>query len=228
MLIAIVASLRWRSPVAACAVVAFLLYLFVPDVGFGGSVVKLRFAWAVFLLGGLVVRTPLVAVLGIVTVAQLIGIANHTRRTSDAIGIYLSTMNCLPKEARFVRLHYTIPAARERFGMDQIAISPLLHLSELGAVHRHAVDLSDYQSATGTFSVDFKPFVNDGQRYSLWGFETSGGDSWAAIKWINGGIPDQITHVVWFGEPEPKADAPARLVCSNPGTPPFVKIYELR
>jgi len=47
----------WRSEKGALAVAAlicFLLYLFVPDQGLGGSETKIRLAWAVFILGGLV------------------------------------------------------------------------------------------------------------------------------------------------------------------------------
>lgn len=42
-----------RGAVAAVTLLMFALYLLIPDLGFGGSVVKMRFAWAVFLFGGL-------------------------------------------------------------------------------------------------------------------------------------------------------------------------------
>ena len=47
---------EWRSlrgGIFAAAVGAFLLYLFVPDAGFGAALVKIRYSWGVFLLGAL-------------------------------------------------------------------------------------------------------------------------------------------------------------------------------
>ena len=51
---------EWSTPRAAvvvAAVICFFLYLFVPNTGFGGDEIKIRFAWAIFVLGCLVALT---------------------------------------------------------------------------------------------------------------------------------------------------------------------------
>ena len=51
---------EWRCPkggVVLAAIALFGLYVAVPDEGLGGSIVKVRFAWGVFLLGGFGARS---------------------------------------------------------------------------------------------------------------------------------------------------------------------------
>ena len=225
---------EWKSPLGALALTTlacFMLYLLAPDVGFGGSVVKMRFAFAVFLFGSLLicsverlrVWTPWIGIaLAILLVAQLIDVAQQVRRNSDGVENYLAAMDKLPVGSGFVRMYFPAPYAMHRWGMDRLAFHPLLHVDELGAVRRHAVDLSDYQSATGTFSIDIKPSVDDGHRHSL-GFETPGGDAWAIVEWLNGGLPVPIDHIVYFGDEAPGSEAPVKYIGATSG----VRVYEL-
>lgn len=225
---------EWKGPLGALATMtlcAFWLYVFAPDVGFGGSVVKLRFAFAVFLFGALLIGAverlrawvPWIgAFVSIALVAQLIDVAEQVRWNSDGVEHYLAAMDKLPINARFVRMYFPAPYLSRNFRLHRLAFLPLLHVDELGAVRRHAVDLSDYQSATGTFSVDIKPSVDDGHRHSL-GFETPGADAWASVEWLNGGLPAPIDSVVYFGDEGPGSDAPVKYIGGSSG----VRIYEL-
>ena len=225
---------EWKSPLGGLALTTpacFVLYLLAPDVGFGGSVVKMRFAFAIFLFGSLLicsverlcVWTPWMgAVLSIALLAQLINVAQQVRRNSDAVENYLGALDQLPIGSHFVRMYFPAPHATHTWGMDGLAFHPLLHVDELGAVRRHAVDLSDYQSATGTFSVDLKSSVDNGHRHSL-GFETPGDDAWASVEWLNGGLPVPIDHIVYFGDEGPGSNAPVKYIGGTSG----VRIYKL-
>ena len=225
---------EWKSVPGALSIAtasSFLLYLLIPDVGFGGSVVKLRFAFAVFVLGALLICIvqrlhqwlPFIGIaLTVPLIAQLTQIARQLPITSDAVEQYVTATDNLPVGAKFVRMYFPAPYHRVLFGMDHLDFLPLLHVDELAAVHRHAVNLSDYQSATGTFSVDFKNSVDEGRRYSL-GFETPGADVWATLPWLNEGLPVAITHVVYYGDEGPAPDAPVRYI----GGGAFVRIYKL-
>ena len=221
---------------AFAAALAFIGYLFIPDVGFGGSVVKTRFAWAVFLLGSLVLcsaqrlpamRVAAALVAGICLSAQLTVIARHARASSDAIGEYLAATDPLPEGAHFVRMNFTAPVAMARLSIDHLAFNPLLHLASLGAVRRHAVDLSDYQSATGTFSVQLKPSIDPGKQATLWAFESAGADAWISLEWLRKNMPVAIDYVLVVDDDSPGAGAsPMRQVAANPGTP-FATLYKL-
>ena len=231
---------EWRTArggVALAAGAAFLFYLLVPDIGFGGSVVKMRFAWGFFLLGGVLVcsvdrlrklQLPLGAVLSVLLALHLTVITHHAKATSDAAGRYLHVMDQLPVGARFVRLLYRTPELNQRSGTDQLGFNPLQHLDELGAVRRQAVDLSAYQAATGTFSVVFRPAVDEGQSGSLWAFESPDEQTGASLDWLRATLPVSIDYVVLFGEQVPlELEARGTLVSTSPGKA-FVRIYKLR
>ncbi len=227
MLLAICAAMWRRAEHGLNLAVAgaFLLYLLVPDVGLGGSVVKMRFALAVFVFGALVVQRwlPLIGLfLAVPLVAQLTLVAQQLPLTSAAVGKYLATADSLPPGARFVRMYFPAPYNLHRFGIDGLAFLPLLHVDELAAVRRHAVDLSDYQSATGTFAVDMKDTVDDGRRHSL-GFETPGADAWASVSWLNGGLPVSIDYVLYLGDEAPADNAPVKYI----GGDTLLRVYKL-
>jgi hypothetical protein len=242
---------EWRSTrggLAVSALLAFVLYLLIPDSGFGGSAVKMRFAWAVFVLAGLVICSvdrlrPLQGAVGIyvafLLVCQLTVIQRHVQSASDGVAAYLAATEHIDAGSRFVRMHYPAPGMARRFGTESLAFNPLLHVDALAAVRRHAVDLSDYQSASGTFGVYYKPSVGDGQRYTLWGLESPGMEGRKQLEWLRGNLPVKIDYVVLVGE-DGSAQAAgtdmrvvgaelaekARLEGVNPGAV-FVRVYRL-
>ncbi len=231
---------EWKSPRGALAVLtaaSFLLYLVVPDLGFGGSVVKMRFAWAVFLFGALALYSaerlrriqPWICVfVAVLLVGQLTVMTRQAKANSAAAGAYLDAMDRLPEGARFVRVRYPAPNAAREFTLEGMAFDPLLHLAALGAVRQHAVDLSDYQSATGTFSIAFKRAVMDeGQRGTLWGLESPEAGSWAGLEWVRGDLPVSIDYAVLFGEDLPDELEKHGTLKGTYESGSFVRIYEL-
>jgi hypothetical protein len=227
---------EWRSArggLAISAAVAFGLYLLVPDSGLGGSAVKMRFAWAVFLLGSLLacsvdrlrpLRGPIGVWIAFLLACQLTIVQWQVRATSDAVETYLTAADRIEPGSRFVRMYYAAPEMARRFGTDRLAFNPLLHVDALAAVHRHAADLSDYQAATGTFGVDYKAQIDDGQRYTLWGMEGPGPDGVKNLEWLRGSVPVKIDYVIVVGEAGPDLGAHAKLVAVNRG-PAFVRVY---
>ena len=223
-----------RGAVAAVTLLMFALYLLIPDLGFGGSVVKMRFAWAVFLFGGLRVYAVgrlqrfevaiSVLVAGLV-VAQLTLITRQVRATSDAARLYLAAMEQLPVGARFVRAEYPAPITARHFETDRLVFDPLIHLAALAAVGRHAVDLSDYQSATGRFSVAFKPSIGEGYRGSPWSLESSEAGTFAGLDWVRRNIPISIDYLDLFGEGPPEEVTSRGTLMGTGGTDSFVRVY---
>jgi hypothetical protein len=229
---------EWRSArggLAIAAGAAFALYLLVPDFGLGGSAVKMRFAWAVFVMGALLASAvdrlrPLRGAIGVwiafLLVCQLTAIEGQVRATSDAMDTYLTAMDRMEPGSRFVRMYYPAPEMERRFGTGNLAFHPLLHADALAAVRRHAVDLSDYQAAAGTFGVDYKPEVGEGQRYTLWGMEGPGADGVKSLEWLRGSLPVKIDYAVVMGEAPPDLGAGAKLAAVNRGAA-FVRVYRL-
>lgn len=228
---------EWKSARGALAVmagIAFCLYLLIPDLGFSGSVVKMRFAWAVFLFGGILVysvdrlrrfQVATAVIIAASVLAQLAVAARQVRQTSAAAGIYLAAMDQLPEGARFVRVRYPAPLAAREFETDRLSFDPLLHLEALGAVRRHAVDLSDYQSAAGIFSVAFKPKVSEGQSGSLWGLESPEAGTLAGLDWVRESIP--IDYAVVFGEEPPEEMRSRGKLVGAEVSEAFVRVYRL-
>ena len=208
--------------IAVMTGLAFALYLVIPDMGFGGSVVKMRFAWAVFIFGGLLIcsverlrryQLAIQLFVGVLLVGQLVLIASQVRATSDAAAQYLAAMDKLPMGAHFVRVHYSAPAEAERFRLNRLSALPMLHLAALGAVRRHALDLSDYQSASGAFSAMLKPVVEEGKRASLWALESPEPGTWAGLEWVRKDTPLGIDYAVIFSDDiPPEVEAHGTLV----------------
>ena len=106
MVIAVLGMRRseWRTAKAGLAIAAlavFLLYLIVPDSGLGGTQVKVRFAWIVFLLGGLLVssvarlqplKTPIAIFVSACLAFNLASTAQSVAAYSRAVDDYLSAL----------------------------------------------------------------------------------------------------------------------------------------
>ncbi len=244
LIVAAVVAMRrreWRSAKGGLAVamlLAFAIYLVIPDAGFGGSVVKLRFALAVFVLGGLLVSTVdrlrmlrggIAVYIGALLLCQLAEVYEHVQQTSAMADAYLAATEKIEPGARFVRVYYPVPAAAHKYGLDEMYVFPMLHLDALAAVRRHAVALSDYQSATGTFGVDYKPTIGDGQRSTLWQLESPGDGGKKELDWLRGNLPVKLDYVVLIGEPGSERLAGlenATPVSQNAGRM-FVRVYRL-
>jgi hypothetical protein len=203
---------EWRSPRAAlffAALGAFLLYVFMPDQGMGGSLVKIRFSWAVFFLGGMAAlcvsrlrwaRAPLAICAAILLAANF----KATRRTQQGMSAlasdYLSAAEQIPRGARFVRFHYAVPGAAERFGYGNPGRDPLAHLDAFAAAKAGAVDLSDYEALSRNFPTVYKRTIDAGYQSGMYAFEGPDDGTLPTLLWLNRELPTAIEYVLLVGD----------------------------
>lgn len=203
---------EWKSPrggLILAAATAFMLYLFLPDEGVGGGAIKIRFAWAVFFLGGIAaisasrlswVRGPL-AICAVFLLAINFTATVHTLRgMSAAAADYLPVAEKIPPGATFVRLRYATPDAPDRFGYSDSGRDPLLHLDAFAAAKAHAVDLSDYEAPTRTFPLAFKSVIDPGHQSVLSSLQGPDSGSLPALPWLSEMRPGPIDYVLVIGD----------------------------
>jgi hypothetical protein len=198
-----------RGGLAVATLLTFLAYLLSPDAGFSGSLVKIRLAWAVFLLGGLLACSvmrlrPMRVATAIWVACFLAGTAANTmaigKRLSNAAADFLPVANLIPTRSTFVRLRYPTPHAAELYGYEGIGRDPLIHLAGVAAARRGLVDLSDYEAASKIFPVVFKPAIDPGWQSSLWALEGPDSGSVASLAWIKRNLPAPIEYVLVIGD----------------------------
>lgn len=202
-----------RGGLAIGAVLCFLGYLFIPDEAFGGDAFIVRFAWGVFILGGVVAvsvaRLRIITVPFAVCVAALLAVnLADTARTagilSHAVDSYLQTAGAIREHSTVVRLLYPAPAAPVRYGYEGIGRSPFMHLDALVASRQRAIDLTDYEPLTELFPVvQKKNFA--GQQFQLWSFEGPDSSAVTTLKWLINVFPRPIEFVLLFGEEQSAA-----------------------
>jgi hypothetical protein len=205
---------EWRSlrgGLAVATALTFLMYLFVPDRGFGGNEAKIRFSWAFFVLAGLfsctVSRLRLLRPLAAACIAWWLG-ANllATYRTAQSVDAaaqdYTSAMSAISPGAFVVRLRYAAPTLPDRFGYAGIGRDPLFHLDARIAAKNDAIDLSDYEALTPVFPVAYKKtVVNETQQSGLWAFEGPDSETLPTVIWLDGGLPRPLDYIVVIGDP---------------------------
>jgi hypothetical protein len=239
---------EWASAkggLAVVAVLAFLLYLFVPNAGFGGDEIKIRFSWALFLFGCVVassvirlqaLRTPLsIYIACFLTATLLLAMKQNVRRVSRAVDAYTAALDRIPAGSSFVRLRYPTLASRQRFGFDDIALEPMFHADAWVAARHRLVDLSDYQALSRLFPVVYRPSVSHVKQSQLWALEGMGTSGAALLANLRKDFPVPIDYVVVLGDPTPKEngvgdvlaelDTHLRLVSSN-SADSFVRVYQ--
>jgi hypothetical protein len=187
----------------------FAIYLLVPNSGFGGSAVKDRFAWAVFLIGGIgassvvrlrPARVPVALYIACLVFASALSTARTARGMSAAADEYLSVANQLPPESSFIRLRYPLPSAAARYGYEGARRNPLYHLDALAAVRCRCLDLSDYEAISRVFPVFYRSTVAIAQQYQLWSLERPGTDSVHAVTSLRQSFPVPIDYVLLVGD----------------------------
>ena len=203
---------EWLSPrggMMAAAVLMFAIYLLVPNSGFGGSAVKDRFSWAVFLLGGVAAssvarlrtaRIPLALYTAALLLASTLSAARTARAMSAAADEYLSVANRLSPESSLIRLRYPITAAAARYGYEGARRNPLYHLDALAATLCRCLDLSDYEAISRVFPVVYRQKVAIGQQYGLWSLERPGPDSVHTVTWLRQSLPVPIDFILLVGD----------------------------
>jgi len=173
---------EWRSAKGALAVAAalcFLVYLVAPNEGLGGGEAKIRFAWSVFVVGGIVaesaLRRPLEKAL-MVYMAVLLSCNLYVtwraiQATSRAAEDYIAATDRIPRGAVFVRIHYSTRQTTERYGLASMGRDPFFHLDAYSAYRQGSIDVSDYEGLNPIFPVGLRPKVGEGERGSLWSLE---------------------------------------------------------
>lgn len=241
---------EWSTPRGAiilAAVTCFFLYLFVPNTGFGGDEIKIRFAWAIFVLGCLVALTldrlrQIQTALAIYVFMFLSFSIWSTWKTnvigaSRAIQAYAAALERIPPGSTFVRVHLPTEATRHRLGFERAALDPLFHADSLVAARRKLVALSDYQAMSKLFPVAFRSNISTEKQYQLWDLEGTGTTTEASLKEVVKHFPVKIDYVVLLGDGTPPEravefqsignylDSTLRLAWTDPSKS-FVRVYQ--
>ena len=156
-----------RAPIFLTALIGFVLYLLMPNTGFGGDEIKIRFAWAVFFFGCVAastvsrlqpIRIPLAIYIAIFLSASLIQTLKvNVKHVGPVASAYVTALDRIPPGSTFVRLRFPTDNLRQRYGFHEAALEPLFHADALAAVRRRLVCLSDYQALNKLFPVVVRP-----------------------------------------------------------------------
>ena len=233
-----------QGGLAIATVAVFLTYLLVPDSGLGGTQVKVRFAWVVFVLGGLLVssvarlqplRTPLALFVSAGLAFNLTATANIATAYSKAVEDYLSALTSIRPGSTLIRLRYETRDIPERYGLHWTGRDPLLHLDAYTATRLGCIDLSDYQAPTAYFPVLFNSTVDHDAQYELLGLDDLNASEGAVLEALRHDLPVPIDYaIVVADETSPQAplakviasgDSGMRLIAQSPGAP-FVRVYQ--
>jgi hypothetical protein len=245
---------EWRTArggLALAIIVAYAIYLILPDEGLGGAQSKIRFAWAMFVFGGILAssvhrlrpwRTPLALYVSGFLLANLISTTHTLRAYSAAVEDYLSAADGVRHGARLVRVHYATPDIPERYGFRGFMSDPLLKFDSYIAARCHCVDLSDYQAPSHIFPVAFNSTVDrDRQDQLSLGFEYPGTATSEILRWLDAsplGPLDYVFLVADHLSPQgagvgfPRVLAALRdagmQVSAKSSSASFVRVYEHR
>jgi hypothetical protein len=235
---------EWRSErggLVLAMLICFALYLVVPDRGLGGQESKIRFAYAVMMLGGLVaasapplsLKNPLAIYIAVLMSCNLAVTRHALWTTSHAVEDYISATDRIPKDAVFVRIHYPTPNMSDHYGLADMGRDPFFHLDAYSASRRGSVDLTDYEGLNPIFPLGLRPRVTDSQRFVLWSMEGAGSDVAKSLAWLRESLPVPIDYVVVVsdggpGTPELGAftaslESEMGLFAASPGN--LVRIY---
>lgn len=249
LIVLAIAGLRrgeWRSiygAVAFSTVSTFLVYLFVPDSGFGGKEAKIRFVWGIFLLGGLLVaaapglrtlRAPFEIYLSVLLSVNIVATATSVVHYSHAVEAYLHATEQIPRGAHFIRVGFPIPDVSKYYDFEGIARDPLFHMDAYVATRCRCVDLTDFQASNGIFPVTFAHGVSGDEAATLWSFEVAGRDAAQRLKWLEDSSSVAINYVILVGdassppgysEVSSQLNSQMRLVGTSEA-PVFVQVFE--
>jgi len=208
---------EWRGPRGALVITTALcatFYFLMPDRGFGGGEAKIRFAWAMFLFGAMVLcsvrrmrrcQMPIGVFIAAAMAANLIATRQTAEGMSKVAEDYLAAASVIPPHARFVRLRYHTPSIPWRYGFSGNWSDPLLHLDAYVGAERQRIDLADWQPANPVFSVSLRPAFTSAQRKALWSLEAPFPDGAGTLRQLRQTLPVTIDYVIVVGEDTPEA-----------------------
>jgi hypothetical protein len=238
---------EWRSAkggVVLATIALFGLYVAVPDEGMGGAIIKVRFAWGVFLLGGLLAASvrglrrfqlPMAIYIGGFMIGNLVVTSQTLSDSSDLIGDYLALAGQPRRAANMIRFRYSTPDLPARYAIEGIGRDPLFHLDALVAARCRCVDLSDYEALTETFPVVFRGNVDRGLQFALWATEGPGANASEQYDWLRARLPVPIDYVVVVADGSSPREGRDKLIAkiasgmqmvSRPMKDAFVEAYQ--
>ncbi len=220
---------EWRTArggLVIAAALTFLIYLFIPEEGLGGTQSKIRFAWGVFILGGLIassarrllpLRIPIAIYVSAFLIGTLVSTTQALSATNRAVEDYLAAVGSIPEGSRLIRIQYPLPGLPERYGFAAIGRFPLFHLDAYIAARCRCVDLTDYQAPNKIFPIDFKPVMKDALRYNLWALEMQqpGNQAAKVVPWLRENLPVPIDYVILIADESATADPGFSQVLAN-------------
>ena len=225
--LALLRKKEWLSPVgglAAAGIGCFALYLFLPNEGLAGGMIKMRFAWALFGIGSVVAwnawrlrhfRTPIALVVAALAATQIQPTVLCSWRLYSAATDYRAAIRAIPPGASLVRMYYPVPTAPDYFGYRGIGADPYFHYDAEWAAQSHAIDLSDYEALTRLFPVVYRPSVDRGVQSTLWAMEGPHDFTASQIQWVDTNLPGHVGYVVLVGDeksPEAVAQSMPRML----------------
>jgi len=199
---------EWRSAKAGVVPAMaglFALYVAVPDEGMGGAIVKVRFAWGVFLLGGLLaasvrrmrfIQIPMAVYIAAFLIGNLVVTSQTLSDSSDMIGDYLAAAGQPKRAATMIRYRYPTPDLPSRYAIEGLGRDPLFHLDALIAARCRCLDLSDYEALSQLFPIVFRSNTDRGLQFALWGMEGPGPNAREQYNWLQAGLPVPIDYVI--------------------------------
>lgn len=199
-----------RVPLFIVGLLSFCFYLVMPNTGFGGDEIKIRFAWATFIFGCIVASTvarlrPLRVPVALYVTCFLTATLLHTlkynvRHVSQATAAYAAALEKIPVGATFVRLRFATEATRKRFDFEPVALDPFFHVDALIAAKRKLVALSDYQALSHLFPISYQPKVPEAKQFELWDLEGTGPNGVSSLRELLKDFPVPIDYVVLLGD----------------------------
>jgi hypothetical protein len=210
----------------------------------GGNYVKVRFAWAVFLLGGLLVqsaarlqplKTPIALFVSACLAFNLTVTGQTVAAYSKAVEDYLSTLASILPGSAVIRLRYSTPDLPTRYGFQSSGRDPLLHLDSYAASRLGYMDLTDYQAPVAYFPVTFNSKLDHDKQFALLRLENPSEDETATLDSLRRNLPLPIDYAILVADesspsgPAAKTradlDSNMRLIAQSPAHP-FVRVYQ--
>lgn len=215
---------EWRSArtaVFGAAALSFVLYLLLPNSGFGGDEIKIRLSWAVFVFGCIAASTveriraialPVsVYVTAFLSVTLIHTYRHNVANLSDAVWQYTEPLERIPEGATFLRVRFPAEQTRVRLGIDPLASEPFFHADALVAAKRRLVALTDYQALTNVFPVTLRKELPPELRPRLWDLEGTGPNAVTSARALLEQSPVPFDYVVLLGDGTPDETAGAYL-----------------
>jgi hypothetical protein len=205
---------------ALTTIVSLLVFLILPDSGFGGGRAKIRFVWAIFIFGGILAvsvrrlqpfRVPFALYVAGLLIANLIATTHSLRAYSRAVEDYLSAVDEFPPGSRIVRLRYPTSDIPQRYGYD-IRWDPLRHVDGYLAAGCRCIDFAEYQAPNHIFPIVFKASIDRNQQQGWWwNFEAPNRNTADFLDWLfsnSPGPPDYVIVVADHLSPQLPPDFP--------------------